>query len=219
MDYALKIMSIEEEPNDIRKFILPKPTNYKFIPGQLVNIAINKPGLEENKRLCPFFSLNNEFYIEVIFKEDTTKADNKPFFDLKAGEEIILSDIIGDIQYKGKGAFIAAGKGVFPFINIFKHLKAVDTLSGCTLIYFAKDNYEVYYERVIKHLLGNNVTIMLGKNPFNSTQVKTIDESTLKQKLPSLKQEFYVAGPRYFVASCLEVLENLGINAQSQIIE
>lgn len=219
MDYILKIMSVEDEPNGIKKFIVNRPRDFKFSPGQSIYISINKPGLEEQKKLVTFFSLNSDFYIEMLFKEDPAKADNKQFFDVKAGEELILSDIVGELSYKGKGVFIGAGKGGFPFLNIFKHLKSMDSLNGNTFIYFARDSYEVYYERILKHLLGNNFTVILGKDNLNSLEVRKLDESTIKQKVSSLNQEFYISGPRYFVNHCNTILDNLGIKAQTQILE
>ena len=118
----LKIMSIEELADDIKKFILAKPSNFKFMPGRNVLVSVNKPGHEYNKKLCTFFSLNSDFYLDIIFKGSQSDSENREFFNVRAGEELIVSDIIGTMEYKGKGGnFLAAGKGVIPFIDIFKH--------------------------------------------------------------------------------------------------
>lgn len=219
MDYILKIMNIEDEPNDMRKFVVVRPAGFSFEPGKSVLISINKPGLEDNKKLCTFFSLNNDYYLELIFKEESYKDENLPFFKIKAGEEIILSDVVGNIEYKEPGAFIAAGKGLFPFLNIFKHLQKLEALSGNKLIYFARSENELIFPRMLNVVFKNNCSVILGKDLITSGEVKKVDENLLRQKLPTLQQQFYVAGPRYFVENVVKVLQNLGIVPQTEIIE
>lgn len=219
MDYVLKVMSVEDDYKGVRRIIVVRPAGYVFDPGKGVLIAVNKPGMEDIKRRAAFFSLNNEYYIELVFNEDTADPDNMPFYELKAGEELIVSDIIGNIKYTGAGAFIAAGKGIFPFLDVFKHLKKFDALEGNTLMYFARTQDEVMYDRMLKHTFPNNCVMVLGRDANNSIEVKKIDETLLKQKLPNLQQEFYVAGPRYFVENTVRVLEGLGVKPQFDVID
>jgi predicted ferric reductase len=39
---------------------------------------------------------------------------------LKHGDELIIRDVWGAIEYKGEGVFIAGGAGVTPFIAILR---------------------------------------------------------------------------------------------------
>jgi predicted ferric reductase len=45
---------------------------------------------------------------------------------LKHGDELIIRDVWGAIEYKGEGVFIAGGAGVTPFIAILRQLQADD---------------------------------------------------------------------------------------------
>jgi predicted ferric reductase len=47
---------------------------------------------------------------------------------LKHGDELIIRDVWGAIEYKGEGVFIAGGAGVTPFIAILRQLQADDKL-------------------------------------------------------------------------------------------
>lgn len=212
-------MSIEEIGDDIRKFILAKPANFKFMPGRNVMVSVNKPSLEYDKRICTFFSTNADFYLEIIFKGSQAEAENREFFNVKAGEELIVSDIIGKIEYKGEGNFLAAGKGVIQFINIFKHLKQLDSLQGNTLAYVVRFPGEIMFERLLRHLMGNNMSITIFPEPNDKNEFNLIDESFLHQKFPSLEKEFYIAGPRKFVEQAADTLNSLNINFQAEIID
>jgi ferredoxin-NADP reductase len=218
MDYVLKIMSIEEDSKDTRRFIVVRPNGFVFEPGSAAYISINKPGQEDNKRLCPFFSLNNDFYIELVFKEESN-LDNRPFYDARPGEELILSDVVGNLKYSDKGVFIAAGKGIIAMIDIFKHLKKYEAMTGNNMICFARGQDEVPYERMLRITFAGNNTLVLGKDPVNGNEVKKADEALITQKAGSLQQNFYVAGPKYFVENMTKLLDGMGVKSQSTIMD
>ena len=219
MDYVAKIMSIEEDIPNTRRFIVPKPAGFKFSPGKGVLFAVNKQGQEENKKIGYFYSLNTDFYLEILFTEDITKEGNAQFFRAKSGEEIIISDIIGNLEYKNKGVFITSGKGIIPVLNIVKHLKQTDSLDGNTVLHLAKHPSEVMFERIMKHFLGNSFSVVIGTDQILKSELKRFDETILRQKVMTLEQDFYVAGPRKFVEDVRSVLNQLSITPQVEVVD
>jgi ferredoxin-NADP reductase len=219
MDYVLKAMSIEDDYPSVRRILVVRPSGFVFDPGKGALVAVNKLGMEDQKKRCTFFSLTTDYYLELLFSGDLADESNRPFFDLKAGEEIILSDIVGDLKYSGPGGFIAAGNGIFGVLDIIKHLKKYDAMQGHTLLYLARTQGEVYFERTFKQASPNSCTIVIGKDPANPFEVKKVDEALLRQKLPDLKHELYVAGPRGFVESTVAVLDKLGLKYQSDVVD
>ena len=132
-------------------------------------------------------------------------------FQARAGEELILSDQVGSLEYKGPGMFIASGKGILPILNILKHLKRADAISGHTLLYVARTQEEVLYERILRHILGTNCVFVIGSDSSYRLEPKKIDETLIRQKSPTLQQEFYIAGPAPFVQHSSEVLAQLNV--------
>jgi predicted ferric reductase len=60
-----------------------------------------------------------EFTIKIY---DSHKQVTKELAKLKHGDELIIRDVWGAIEYKGE-VFIAGGAGVTPFIAIFRKLQ------------------------------------------------------------------------------------------------
>jgi ferredoxin-NADP reductase len=219
MDYILKVMSIEDDYPNVRRIVVVRPSGFAFDPGKGAMVSVNKLGLEDNKRRCTFFSLTSDYYLELLLNEESGEESNWPFFNLKAGEEIILSDVVGNLKYNGAGGFIAAGKGVFGILNIFKHLKKHDALQGHTLLYLARSQGEVYFDRLFKQIFPNNTTVVIGKDPNKNDEVRKVDEALLRQKLPDLQHELYITGPKSFVESTAAVLDNLGLKYQTDVFD
>jgi ferredoxin-NADP reductase len=210
MDYKAKIMSIEQEAGDLKRFIIVKPRDLKLVSGQSIMVSANKPGFEELRRKFTFISLDNDYYLEFLFKEfPAHDRFSENLRKVKAGEELILSDAIGELTFKGKGVFISSGMGVLPFISIFRRLRWEDNLSGNRLIYVAKNKEELVLERELKHMLGNNCTIMLTRENRAGYEYQKINEDFLKERISNFNQQFYVSGPEIFVNEVKEVLNKL----------
>src|SRR5689334_9811885 len=123
MEQAIKIKKIIGRTHDVRSYRCEKPNDYSFIPGQATEVSLNKDGWKEEKRPFTFTSLNEDEFLEFTIKSyfDHPGVTNE-LFKLKEGDELIVRDVWGAIEYKGPGYFIAGGAGITPFIAIFRHL-------------------------------------------------------------------------------------------------
>jgi ferredoxin-NADP reductase len=212
MEYKLKIMAVEQDAVDIRRFILVKPRDLRFIPGRRLMIAINKPGLENDKRAFACTSLNSDYYLEFIVRELKYDRFSENLRKVKAGEELIVfSESIGTTEYKGRGAFFACGNGILPFVAIFRQLRQEGALTGNSLFYIAKIKDELLLERELKHLFERNANILLTREQRTGYESRKFDETLVKEKALDLNQEFYIAGPEDFVSEVRQILTNLGV--------
>lgn len=127
--HVVKILSSEYVTHNVKRFTVEKPPGYKFKAGQATGVSINKPEWKNEKRPFTFTSLNSwkdlEFTIKIYREHNSV---TKQLEKLQAGDELILRDVWGAINYKGKGVFIAGGAGITPFIAILRQLKADDEL-------------------------------------------------------------------------------------------
>jgi ferredoxin-NADP reductase len=211
MEYVLKIMSVDKETPDTQRIIVHKPVGFTVIPGKSIMVAINRPGLESTRKPFAFTSLNSDYYIEFIAKE---KLAHDRFYDalrtLRAGEELILSDVVGNFEYKGKGTFIALGEAVAPFIAILRQLKQDSMLQGNSLIFVGKTKDDLICERELRHMLDKNCTVVLTRENQPGYDTRKVDGDFLKSKIHNINQNFYICGPDSFIKEVQEALQQIG---------
>jgi ferredoxin-NADP reductase len=114
MEKIVKIKSIKHLTHDVKRFLCEKPAGYHFTPGQATKVSINKRGWEEQSRPFTFTSLADSSELEFVIKiySDHSGVTNE-LNTLKPGDELILRDVWGAIEYKGPGYFIAGGSNPY----------------------------------------------------------------------------------------------------------
>jgi ferredoxin-NADP reductase len=210
-EHIVKILSTEPVTHNVRRFKIEKPAGYTFVPGQATEIAINNDKWKKERRPFTFTSLNEWDHLEFTIKiySDHDGVTNQ-LGKLKAGDELLLHDVWGAIQYKGEGVFIAGGAGVTPFIAILRQLQKENKLGSNMLLFSNKTERDI--------ILKDEFTAMLGKNFINTlTQENVpgydhhiIDEKYLKEKISYFQRHFYICGPDKMIASVKTILEKLG---------
>lgn len=219
-EFIVKILSIERLTHDVKRFCVEKPPGYAFIPGQATEVTINKEGWLGKRNPFTFTSLNAWKYLEFIIKIYDERRDVTHQLDLlKTGDELILHDVWGTIQYEGEGCFIAAGAGITPFIAILRQLYKDGIIENNKLFFSNKTVADIIQK--------NEFTKMLGKNFFNTiTQQKVagydqclIDESYLKEHIRDFNQHFYICGPDPMVQSVQKALKHLGARRKAIVVE
>jgi ferredoxin-NADP reductase len=221
MEYKLKIMAIDQPTLETKRLVVVKPKDFKFIPGKSINVSIPKPGLENQSKAIAITSPNSDYYFELIFKEFRRDKFDEALNNLRAGEEIVVSDITGNIEYKGRGVFIAYETGILPFISIFRELKQDDLINGNVLMYSTKNRSDLILERELKHIFGGkNVMFLLSREKAAGYEQRRLDLNFLKEKINDFNQEFYIAGPENFVNEIRTALLSLGAQSlNTELIE
>jgi cytochrome-b5 reductase len=116
MKHTATILMTEFVTHDVKRFILTKPRNFDYEPGQGVKFVINEPRWrgEESRPFTPT-SLRDDKILEFTIKR---YADHKGVTDrmhtLEVGAKLMISEAFGTITYKGPGIFIAAGAESHP---------------------------------------------------------------------------------------------------------
>lgn len=211
MSDTKKIIEIQRLTHDVRQYKVEKPKGYKFEPGQATEIAINKEKWKNELRPFTFTSLPKDDFLEFVIKsyEDHQGVTNQ-LEKLEVGDELIINDSWGAIQYKGKGVFIAGGAGVTPFIAIIKDLESNGELDGNRLFFANKTKKDVILESYFQETLKGDFISILEKEEAEGHENGRIDESFLKKHVKDFSQHFYVCGPDPMVKAISETLEKLG---------
>ncbi len=221
MAEKVKILMTEFVTHDVKRFIVEKPKNYKFIPGQATEISINKDGWKEEKRPFTFTSLNDDKVLEFTIKKyENHEGVTKQLHNLNPGDELIIRKPFGTINYKGKGMFIAGGAGITPFIAIFRQLKKENKLKDNKLIFFNKTEKDIILEKEFREMLNSKDLILtLTREDKKSYENKRLNKEFLKSKIRNFKQNFYICGPPKMVSDLKQTLKELGAESESLTLE
>jgi ferredoxin-NADP reductase len=220
MAYTVKITNVLSLTHNVKQITTEKPKDYQFRPGQATEVAINKSGWKEEKRPFTFTSLPDDDHLEFVIK---TYHDHEgvthEIDSLVEGDELIIDDAWGAIEYNGVGTFIAGGAGVTPFIAIFRDLEKKETIGENKLIFSNKTGDDVILESYFNDVLGENFISTLTHQNIEGHENKIVDMDFLKKHLENFTQNFYVCGPDAMVKDVSKHLEMLGANPNAITFE
>ncbi len=215
-----KILMTEFVTHDVKSFIVEKPKNYPFIPGQATEVNIDDDKWRDEKRPFTFTSRPKDEVLQFIVKRyPSHDGVTDELHKLDSGDTIEIDEAWGAIRYKGKGVFIAGGAGVTPFIAILRDLRDKEELDGNKLIFSNKEEKDIILEKEFRDMLGSNFITTLTQEQNSKHHNGRIDEQFLKKNIDDFSQNFYVCGPPKFIESITGVLEKLGAKSDSVVIE
>lgn len=217
--HTVKITEISRVTHDVKRFRAEKPTGYKFTPGQATDVSLNKNGWEEKKRPFTFTCLPDDDFLEFIIKQYTShNGVTREIHKALLGDELIIEEPFGNIQFKGAGLFVAGGAGITPFISIFRKLQREDKIEGNTLIYGNKTRKDIILHDELKEYLGNNFINILSDDDSKDYQTGFISREDLTKNLDSARQFVYVCGPPPMMDLMMKYLSSIDVR-QDMIVK
>ncbi|MBP8066008.1 MAG: flavodoxin reductase [Flavobacterium sp.] len=218
--HVVKVLQSQFVTHDVKSIKVERPENYDFIPGQATELAINKPEWKDQKRPFTFTNLVESNYLEFMIKiyKDRKGVTNE-MGKVNAGDELILHDVFGTINYKGPGVFIAAGSGITPFLSIFRQLYKYNKIRGNRLIYVNKTSDDVIMGQELFHMLKNDFVNVYTREKVIGFHERRIDRNFLIENIVDFSQNFYVCGPESFVNTVKSLLLDLGAKPETIVFE
>jgi ferredoxin-NADP reductase len=218
--YTVKILSIENVTHNVKRFRYEKPEGYSFHPGQATEVSINKPGWEDERRPFTFTSLSEDPYLEFTIKIYTDHHGvTNELGKLVAGDELIIRDVWGVIEYKGPGYFIAGGAGITPFIAILRQLHKENKLEDNILFFSNRTAKDIILENEFTSMLGKNVVYTLTAESNLKYLHERMNEEFFKKHVHNFGKHFYICGPDLMVQQITETLLKLGAIPDTVIFE
>lgn len=219
-NHVVKVLKSQFVTHDVKSFVVERPSGYDFIPGQATEISINNDQWKDQLRPFTFTNLKDSNYLEFMVKiyKDRNGLTNE-LGKINAGDELILHDVFGTINYKGPGVFIAAGSGITPFMAIFRDLYKNNQLRGNRLIYVNKTSEDVIMGNELRKMLKNDFVNFYTRENVVGFTGKRIDRNFLIENIVDFSQNFYVCGPEDFVKTITTILLDLGADAETIIFE
>jgi len=213
MPSIIKIKNIEHLTHDVLRIEAEKPAGLTYNPGQAADIAINKPNWETEWRSFTFTSIPNDDYIEFVIKiYPAHKGVTNELLSLKAGDELILGDVYGDITYKEEGIFIAGGAGITPFLAILRYLEQQKQVGSNKLLFANKKQEDIIYKDKFQNLLGSNFINILSDEKIDGYEHGFITQEIIHSNSDKSTKYYYLCGPPLMMDAVSRHLKALGIN-------
>lgn len=220
MAHKVKIQSILPLNHNVHRIRFEKPAGYQFIPGQATEVAVNQEGWTEEKRPFTFTGLNEDPYLEFTIKSyDDHHGVTHLVGQLKEGDELIIDDPWGAIEYKGEGFFIAGGAGITPFISILRRLHKDGKAAGNKLFFSNKTEGDIFYEDELTAILGTNAMFITTESSSIGYLNDYIDKDFLEKYVDDFSKRFYICGPDAMVKSITDILGEKGVDAELLVFE
>jgi ferredoxin-NADP reductase len=220
MDHIVKILELRQVTHDVKQFRVEKPKGYFYIPGQATDVSVNRPDWKDEKRPFTFTGLSEDPYLQFTIKRYPERHGVTDLLhSLAPGDEIIVRDVWGAIEYKGPGCFIAGGAGITPFLAILRMLHQAHQAAGNTLYFSNKTTGDIIEHDELLLILGVSANFTLTRDPQPGYFHGRIDKTFLQDQLTDFRQPFYVCGTDEMVQQVSATLAGLGANPESLVIE
>ena len=139
--------------------------------------------------------------------------------ELRIGDQVIIRDPWGAIEYKGPGYFIAGGAGITPFMAILRSLNKKGGIANNRLFFSNKTADDIIYREELEKMLGKQVLFILTREKKDGYETRRIDELFIKEYISDFKKHFYVCGPDQMVTDLTGVLGKAGAPTDSLVFE
>ncbi|MFW5644883.1 MAG: FAD-binding oxidoreductase [Bacteroidota bacterium] len=218
--HKVKIKSISPVTHNVNRYLLEKPEDYSFTPGQATEVSINRKGWEEEKRPFTFTSLPYDDHLEFTIKSYTDHDGvTKKLLDLKPGDEFIIREVFGAINYEDEGVFIAGGAGVTPFVAILRHLHSQGKIGSNKLLFANKTKKDIIYEEEFREMLGENFINILSEEKAEGFRKGFVNEKILKEKKADQAKNIYLCGPPPMMEHMMKLFDKLEIEQERIVSE
>jgi ferredoxin-NADP reductase len=220
MDHIVKIISTEYVTHDVKHFVVERPPNFEFVPGHATDLSINEEGWKDNKHPFTFTGLVGAPHLEFTIKiYPNPQGVTHHLSQLGPGDELIISDAWGAIEYKGPGYFIAGGAGITPFIAILRDLYKDGKVSDNVLFFSNKTDKDIILKEELESMLGKNAHFIITQQTDSKYDQHKINRDFLKAEVTDFSKHFYVCGPDEMVKEIDDTLVGLGANVDNVVFE
>lgn len=216
-EHLLRVLSIIPVSHDTRQYRLEKPHGYSFVPGQATEVCLPDAVWRKERRPFTFTGRNEDPYLEFVIKSyPSHHGVTEQLWHLKEGDQLLVHDVWGAIQYQQEGVFLAGGAGITPFLAIFRQLYRQGEMGENRLYYSNKTFGDILLKDELDLMLGTQVTYTLTRESVEGIERRKMDEAYLEEHIADFSQPFYLCGPDQMVHDLKAALKRLG--AEDELI-
>ncbi|MFO8065398.1 MAG: FAD-binding oxidoreductase [Spirochaetia bacterium] len=220
MTHSVRVLGLDDVTHDTKRLVLERPPEYRYEPGQSVEIAVDKPDWGDEFRPFSFTSVEEDEYLEFIIKiYPAHEGVTKQIAQLTSSDRIRLSQPFGSISYRDPGYFIAGGSGITPLLSILRRLHRDGRLADNKLLYSNRTEQDIIRKFELDYMLGNNVVYNVTHAARSSLRCGVIRPEYLARHAPDISRPFYLCGPDEMVRDVRDMLGSLGAKSDSIVFQ
>lgn len=220
MEHAPTLLMTQAVTHDVKRFVVERPDDFDWKPGQGVELALDLDGWRDEGRPFTPTSLESDRVLEFTIKRyPEHDGVTERLHRLQPGATLHMSAPFGTITDAGPGVFLAGGAGITPFLAILRTRADGGDLDGCSLIFANKTRGDVICQQELTHLLGDRCHLVLSREDAPGYRHGRIDRALIEELVSDFGQRFYVCGPPAMVDSLNDVLVELGASPDSVVFE
>jgi len=218
--HVVKVLKTDFVTHNVKHFVVEKPKGYTFISGQATDVSINKPDWQNELRPFTFTSLNDWENLEFTIKIYTDhNGVTHQLLNVNAGDELLLHEVFGAINYQKPGLFIAGGAGVTPFISILRQEYALNQNAGNTLLFANHSEADIILHDELRSMLGDELINVINHPTTPGAKPQTINKELLSKYVNKENHNYYVCGPDQFTEQMINDLKELGVKEEQIVYE
>jgi ferredoxin-NADP reductase len=189
---------------------------FKFRPGQFVDITIDKPKYKDDKGNTRAFSIASSPLDEyfMVATRLTDSAMKKSLSELEIGSLVHIDGPLGAFRFHSDestpAVIITGGIGITPFRSVIKDATERNSEQKITMIYSNRTSDDAAFVEDFEEWQSYNPNFEFVTRW--TAEEGHIDEPFLKKHIKNLaKPIFYVAGPPGMVAGTTKLLIESGV--------
>ncbi len=219
MPYRAELTEIAPLNDTVIRIRTTRPEGFSFRPGQYCDLAIDRPGFQDETRPFSFTGTPDESSLEFVVRVHRShRGVTAELRNLEPGSGLLLDEPEGTISYRGPGCFIAGGTGITPFLSIFRTHGGEADFATSSLLFCNKTESDHFLVDELAALFGSRVRFLVTHEPSQRFESGFIDIDLLRGCADPASL-FSVCGPDEMVKEVTTGLAALGVPDQNIIIE
>ncbi len=223
MECRARVARIRQETPTVKSFLLEVPAAFTFLPGQWIDLGIERPGREPLVGGYTIVSSPTQRgSIELAIKRSEDSRAAAHLHDhAREGESYWIAGPAGEFCLRpGMAAallLVAGGIGVNPLMSMIRYLDASALSVQATLVCSARTPSELLFGDELRAIAARNSLIRClftvtrpGVEPW-AGRVGRIDRQMLAEALPAQDALCYLCGPRGMPTAMAQALLSLGV--------
>ena len=226
-EYVLGISKIIDETPSVKVFRveLPEDIDINFYPGQFFMVSfVDDAEIKTSRAYSIASSPLNKKYLDIGL--DMVGPFTTKLFAMKEGDLLKFKGPYGKFYFneemKNNLVLVAGGTGITPIMGIIRYCNDKRLGNKIKFIYSVKTPHDIIYGGDLEKIKKSNqnfdyvatVTRPNAKHNWKG-RIGRIDIDLLKQNIEDVDGSlYYLCGPKEFVHSIIEMLENLGVRKE-----
>jgi ferredoxin-NADP reductase len=212
-----------DEASNIRTFLFKPERPVQFTAGQFAEWTLKHPK-PDNRGIKRWFTISSsptDEFVTITTKRAAEKGSSfkNALFDMKPGDEIIMSEPMGDFVLpkliQTTLIFVAGGVGITPFHSILSWLAATGEVRPIKLLYAVRNEDEIIFQETFDKLsLQPTYVVSQPTDAWGGERGQLSAEMILGLEKPDENTLVYVSGPEPLVEKLEKDLRKAGLRKE-----